>query len=90
MLSGYAISGGNKKIKMVEVKEENSETWERAEIYKKCSSKYAWCFWKVKLPYKLGNKYIVKAEDEFGNKQDKNIEDIWNIRGISNNAVHVN
>ena len=52
--------------------------------------KWSWCLWSVDV--KIDEKPCqirCRAVDEEGNIQPDNINDIWNVRGLANNSVHV-
>lgn len=88
-LSGYALAGGNKKMGKVEISRDGVN-WTQAKIYMGENEIHSWCFWKTNLEYHTDDKYMCRATDEFGNTQDKVAKELWNIRGIANNSIHVN
>ena len=90
IISGYAMSGGGKNIKSVEVSNDNGDTWSKCKMNNGEKGVdmggYAWVFWEVELPYKDGDIHMCRATDELGNTQNQSPKDVWNIRGIMNNS----
>ena len=94
IIKGIAYSGGGRGIVRVELSLDNGKTWKLAELGEgydqKINKAWAWTFWNYTLNDKeIKNKklkLICRANDSSYNVQPKDIEDIWNIRGLSNNS----
>ena len=91
-LSGYAISGGGKKVVSVEISKDGGNTWSTANLEDESGqtweNSYAWVFWSLCLEYTKGDNYICRAIDELNTIQNTSIGNNWNIRGILNNSPH--
>ncbi|XP_044764248.1 sulfite oxidase-like [Coccinella septempunctata] len=92
---GYAWSGGGQEIVRVDVSCDGGKTWHVAEFDYHESKKYprhwSWTLWSCELPVPKGTEnmeIIVKAVDSSYNTQPESFENIWNLRGVLNNAYH--
>ena len=94
-INGFAWSGGGRGIIRVDISIDGGKTWQMA-ILKEGNNQphnmaWAWTFWNLELniPDKLKNKeikIICKATDESYNVQPKELESVWNVRGLINNS----
>ncbi|KAG1683382.1 putative sulfite oxidase, mitochondrial [Nymphon striatum] len=100
--SGYAWSGGGRKIIRVDVSADGGATWLTANLEHADKTKdivevdgreWAWALWKVDIPVleeqlKSGQKLeiVCKAWDSSYNTQPENVDHIWNLRGVLSNA----
>lgn len=101
-LKGWATGDGNSggKITKVEVSVDDGKTWKDAELTfqeKKDAAKnkvFSWTLWKYDIDVKhlKDNKneisVTVRSYDSTGNKQDKNMDELYNLRGLLNNSPH--
>jgi len=93
-VKGFALSGGGRGIIRVDVSIDGGKTWIEAKLEEgseqKLNKAWAWSFWKVKFDNIKDNNFdiLCKATDASYNTQPKDYEDIWNIRGLNNNAWH--
>lgn len=94
MILGYAWSGGGEKIVRVDVTCDEGKSWHTAALdqsKKTPPQHYSWTLWSVKLPISHGTKQVevwAKAVDSRYNSQPETFENIWNLRGVLNNAYH--
>lgn len=91
---GYAWSGGGRGIVRVDVTIDKGKTWHVAKLFSKEGSKtprhWAWTLWTAEIPIS-GLKEVeiwAKAVDSSYNTQPESFENIWNLRGVLNNAYH--
>ena len=90
---GYAYSSEPFEFPKVDVSIDGGKTWYMSGInsqYKEFEKfKWSWCLWStyVKID-EFPCKIKCRASDKNGNIQPKEIEDIWNIRGLANNSIH--
>lgn len=96
-MEGYAWSGDGKGIIRVDVSADGGESWTAARLHetekgsKRRNEVYDWTLWSatVALP-KDENKaeLVCKAIDSAYNSQPDGAANIWNLRGLLNNAWH--
>lgn len=96
-MKGYAWSGDGKAIIRVDVSADGGKTWTAAALHeneKKCMRRnevYDWTLWSatIALPND-GNEIelVCKAVDSAYNSQPDGAANIWNLRGLLNNAWH--
>lgn len=97
-LSGYAWSGGGRKIVRVDVSSDGGRTWQAADTLESDSSRHprawGWTLWTTEVPVGKGAKsgseveLCVKAVDSQYNTQPESFANIWNLRGVLANAYH--
>ena len=94
-LKGIAYSGKGRNIVRVEISTDNGANWELANLgdgsNQEKNRAWAWTFWdlNLKIPKNKDKLEIwCRAVDSDYNTQPKNLEDIWNVRGILNNTWH--
>ncbi|XP_076258042.1 sulfite oxidase [Rhynchophorus ferrugineus] len=97
-VKGYAWSGGGQRIVRVDVTIDGGKTWHVANFDAQDSAvppkHWAWTLWSLKIPInekiKDGEELEiwVKAIDSCYNTQPESFENIWNLRGVLNNAYH--
>lgn len=96
-VSGYAWSGGGRKIVRVDVSSDGGKTWHVADLLQDMSPLYrawAWTLWQVNVPVPeetsaaSGIEIICKAVDSSYNVQPDTFPAIWNLRGVLGNAWH--
>ncbi|XP_045468977.1 sulfite oxidase-like isoform X1 [Harmonia axyridis] len=92
---GYAWSGGGQEIVRVDVSCDGGKTWHVAKFdfhdANKSPQHWSWTLWSCDLPVPKGTnkmEIIVKAVDSSYNTQPELFENIWNLRGVLNNAYH--
>ncbi|KAM9989480.1 hypothetical protein ACTFIY_005504 [Dictyostelium cf. discoideum] len=99
-ITGYATSGGGRKVERVDISLDGGETWDYAELMGEdkgvCNKYWSWVLFKytiTQLP-QLQNKdhqkirLVCRAWDFASNTQPKDVKDIWNLRGVMNNCWH--
>ena len=92
-ITGYAYTGGGRKISRVEVSINEGVNWELATIDRKekptdYGMYWCWIWWAFKIPVEqfVGAKEIwCRAWDESNNPQPNN--PTWNLMGMGNNQV---
>lgn len=92
-ITGYAYTGGGRKISRVEVSINEGVNWELATIDRKekptdYGMYWCWIWWAFKIPVEqfVGAKEIwCRAWDESSNPQPNN--PTWNLMGMGNNQV---
>ncbi len=99
-LKGYAYSGGGRGIVRVDVSLDGGDTWQNAELEPTTQSapkEFGWRLWSFSLSHDQvkkaanGSKELVvvaKATDSSHNVMPRDVESIWNLRGIMNNSWH--
>ena len=96
-IQGYAYSGGGRDVIRVDVSIDDGKTWSAAKLHKTNADMYKrhtwnWVQWSSTLPVELKNhdnvNIICKAVDSQYNSQPDNVQPIWNLRGVLNNAWH--
>ena len=91
-VSGYAWSGGGRKILRVDLTADGGKTWVKADIVEQDSAKHprhwAWTLWEGSIPVPGGGEVEVwsKAVDSSYNVQPESFQNIWNLRGVLCNA----
>ena len=92
-VQGYAWSGGGNRIYRVDVTADGGKTWQEAEITHQDHARdyrhYGWTLWKAKIKCPKDKKDVEvwsKAVDSSYNVQPETFENIWNLRGLLNNA----
>ena len=95
LLTGYAWSGGGKKIIRVDVTADQGKTWHTADLVAQDSNAkegrhYAWTLWSLDLPIEAKGPVEIwaKAVDSSYNVQPESFQNIWNLRGFLCNAYH--
>lgn len=97
VMEGYAWSGDGKAIIRVDVSTDGGESWTAATLHEsdKLSQRrnevYDWTLWSatVALPDDRNKTELVcKAVDSSYNSQPDGAANIWNLRGLLNNAWH--
>ncbi|KAE8077397.1 hypothetical protein FH972_015964 [Carpinus fangiana] len=91
-LTGYAYSGGGRKVTRVEVTMDGGEKWrvcalDHPEKPNKYGKYWCWCFWSLEVEVLdlIATKEIaVRAWDEALNTQPEKL--IWNVMGMMNNC----
>jgi len=92
-VSGYAYTGGGRKITRVEVSTDNGVHWELADLERKerpteYGMYWCWIWWdyQIKVAELVGVKEILcRAWDESNNVQP--LQPTWNLMGMGNNQV---
>lgn len=93
-VKGYAFSGDGRKIIRVDVTTDGGRTWIVANLRPDNSSMtraWAWTLWSLKVPVNADTsqvEIVCRAVDYSGNVQPENVEHVWNLRGVLNNAWH--
>lgn len=93
-LKGYAWSGGGRKIVRVDVSTDGGQTWKTASLQSRDASltrAWAWTLWELDVQVPEGAEkleVLCKAVDSSYNTQPDTTENIWNLRGVLNNAWH--
>lgn len=95
IVKGYAWSGGGQKIVRIDVTADGGNSWIVADIDHQDdnppSRHWAWTLWTARIPVKKGTSKIeiwAKAVDSSYNTQPESFKNIWNLRGVLNNAYH--
>ncbi|XP_064079755.1 sulfite oxidase-like [Macrobrachium nipponense] len=94
-LKGYAWSGGGRKIIRVDVSTDGGKSWQESDTLVSDTARHprawGWSLWEAEVPVSEGiseTRLCVKAVDSQYNTQPENFENIWNLRGVINNAYH--
>lgn len=94
-IKGYAYSGGGRGIVRVDVTIDGGKNWHVATLknptLQPLHRSWAWTLWEVTLPVPKNSPRLFiqcKAVDSSYNVQPDNVEPIWNLRGVLNNAWH--
>ena len=93
---GYALSGGGRAIRRVDISLDRGATWVVATLIdppigSAPNRSWAWTRWKAELPVARGSAQVdvwVRAVDESYNTQPEGMEHIWNLRGLMATAYH--
>lgn len=92
-VSGYAWSGGGRKIIRVDLTADGGRTWTSAETLSQDTARHprhwGWTLWKgqVRIPEGVSECQVwSKAVDSSYNVQPENVENIWNLRGVLTNS----
>jgi sulfite oxidase len=84
---GYAVAGGNRGIRCVELSADAGATWTLAQLGS--AGEWAWTVWRTSLHLKPGpHRIVVRATDAAGETQPQDLRAVWNFRGYVNNAWH--
>jgi sulfite oxidase len=84
---GYAIAGGRRGIRRVELSADAGASWTAAQL--EPAGEWAWTLWRASLHLKLGpHRIVVRATDSAGETQPADLRAVWNFRGYVNNAWH--
>ena len=90
---GYTYSSKPMVFPKVHVSIDGGENWYKAGVNPHFEDlkkfKWGWALWSI--DFKIDEKpriIMCRASDNDGNIQPENINDIWNLRGLSNNSVH--
>lgn len=87
-VSGFAISGGGRKIARVDVSADGGTSWTNAEITHG-QNPWSWTFWEAKVSLSQGrHEIIARAVDSASNSQPSDPRHVWNFKGYMNNAWH--
>ncbi|XP_073998352.1 sulfite oxidase isoform X2 [Rhodnius prolixus] len=95
-VKGYAWSGGGRAIIRVDLTCDGGATWHTAKLNvgnerKPGEHVWSWTLWEAELPLPKDADEVVisvKAVDSSYNTQPESFENIWNLRGVLNNAYH--
>lgn len=88
VIRGYAITGGGRSVKRVELSLDGGKTWTQAQMQVRAHP-WAWRFWTARLELLPGRQQIaVRAWDADGRTQPEDCASIWNWKGYLNNAWH--
>lgn len=87
-VSGYALTGENRRIERVEVSSNGGVSWVVAHLVAEPQPN-VWCLWEATLELVPGpHELIVRAWDDAGATQPEDIATVWNFKGYMNNAWH--
>jgi len=90
LLSGYAWSGGGRKILRVDLTPDGGKTWTQAHTLVQDTARHprhwGWTLWEGRVPGKGVEEVWSKAVDSNYNVQPETFENIWNLRGVLSNA----
>ncbi|KXT11663.1 hypothetical protein AC579_7024 [Pseudocercospora musae] len=95
-VSGFAYSGGGRRIVRVDVSADGGKSWKQAKFCEdeaKGSKRWAWTLWQFEwsleqLPQDRKPEFVVRAVDEGYNTQPPTFDSTWNFRGLLGNAWH--
>jgi sulfite oxidase len=92
-IKGWALGYQGSKLAKIELSFDEGKTWvpvDKVQFHEQGGKVYGWTLWEYDYQGKdKGTKSIwVRAEDSMGNKQPLTSDEIWNVRGLMNNAVH--
>jgi nitrate reductase (NAD(P)H) len=91
-MSGYAYTGGGRKVIRVEVSLDGGHLWRQAEITRhetptKAGKYWCWVFWKFEvqtIEFARASEVLVRAWDSSMNTQPSHLT--WNLMGMMNNC----
>lgn len=93
--TGYAYSGGGRKIVRVDVSVDGGATWQAADKLESDAAEHpkawGWSLWTARVAVPNGAsqlQLVAKAVDSNYNTQPEKPADIWNLRGVLSNAYH--
>jgi len=90
LLSGYAWSGGGRKILRVDLTPDGGKTWTQAHTLVQDTARHprhwGWTLWEGRIPGEGVEEVWSKAVDSNYNVQPETFENIWNLRGVLSNA----
>lgn len=97
-VSGYAYTGGGRRVIRVEVSVDSGKSWNQAKIDRMDSDNgygksWTWVFWKLELQvfdFLKADELLVRAVDSSQNIQPDKLT--WNVMGMMNNChfrVHI-
>ncbi len=93
VVHGYAWSGGGRKVIRVDLTTDEGAAWTQAQLRPKPKAPhgrdYAWTLWEAKIPVPPGRAEVTvasRATDDSYNTQPEKVENLWNMRGVLNNA----
>lgn len=85
---GYAIVGGDRSVRRVEVSTDGGSTWTEANFEDEAQPA-AWRFWRATVGLDPGRSRIVaRATDSASGVQPRHAAEVWNFQGYANNAWH--
>lgn len=94
-LKGYAWAGGGNRIIRIDLTTDHGETWCEGVIDSQSNDSepkhFGWSLWSASIPVEKDAKSVevwCKAVDSNYNSQPESFKNIWNLRGINNNAYH--
>lgn len=97
LVTGWAWSGGGRKILRVEVSKDGGKTWQEAKLGlgkdQPPSRAWAWTFWDCACDLSTSSQdkeieLVVRSCDQSFNVQPESTSATWNAHGILNNAYH--
>lgn len=87
-VTGYALSGGGRRITRVDVSGDGGTTWTQADLSEP-ASRWAWTHWSTSLDLTPGDAEIVaRCWDSSGACQPENPGTVWNTKGYANSSWH--
>lgn len=90
LLSGYAWSGGGRKILRVDLTPDGGKTWTEAHTLVQDKARHprhwGWTLWEGRVAGEGVEEVWSKAVDSNYNVQPESFENIWNLRGVLSNA----
>jgi sulfite oxidase len=85
---GYALTGGQRRVELVEVSLDGGETWANAELLDDGPAG-SWRLWQARLePGEGAHELVVRAWDSAATTQPESAARSWNLKGYVNNAWH--
>lgn len=91
-LRGYAWSGSGSGVARVEVSCDDGKSWQAAELLPTGADAgedlFAWRIWSAELRVEHARQVMCRAVDASYNAQPAHVRDVWNARGLVNNAWH--
>ena len=86
---GYAIAGGGRRVRRVDVSTDGGGTWSRADLREGADDPWAWSLWEAILELGPGEHSIVaRALDSSAATQPATAKEVWNFKGYANNSWH--
>jgi sulfite oxidase len=93
VVRGYAWSGGGRKVIRVDLTTDEGAHWTQAKLRPKPAAPhgrdYAWTLWEGRVKVEEGRENVTvaaRATDDSYNTQPERVENLWNMRGVLNNA----
>lgn len=89
VVEGWAMAGGGRPVRRVEVSADHGAHWTEARLRAGdgVDARWSWCFWCAELPGEP-EEIVARAWDSAANTQPESAAGLWNFKGYMNNAWH--
>ncbi len=87
LVRGWAMGEGGRPVTTVEVSANAGRDWTAARIIQDMA--WSWVFWEATVDLAAGGHTLaVRAIDNAGTTQPRELAEVWNVKGYNNNAWH--